>query len=384
MRRVKQLLKKNPLILFSILWWNLKVLRLKLGGKKVVIYNIHFDYFYDTFAVIESELSTKVQCYYSYDENRVDLKEFLQSKGCNNLIKNSISPFIYSDLFVAAEVTGPDFPFSIIKQKSLEIYHGTGVYNLYEKEVLLKRFDYHFAIGPQYINFFNDVAIDNYFKVGYPKTDKLFNGFYRRESICEEYSINDDRPIILYAPHWSEYSSIHAIGEQLINAVATLDVTVLIKVHNFIFTKYPDMNWRQRLQEIAKSSEGNRVKFVDESDTQKFYNISDMMITDVGTTAAVEYSLLKKPLFIYENQTWFLGREEMQPEWDVNQSAFLFKNCNQLVEKIDQIIHSDERCLQEIAIQQGEQEKIIENYFFNLTKASKVASEIIEREILNV
>lgn len=385
MNRFLKTAAKNPFLIILIIIWNIKVLILKRKGIKTIVYNMHHDYFFCTFESLYRLLSEnpniRLFIAYKYD-NR--LKSYLDSLNLTaKLIDNRISPFINFDMFITAEITGPDFPFKWLSTKKLEIYHGTGTYNLYGELPVLKRFDIHFAIGKQYQpDFFKASGLINHsrvYEIGYPKTDALINNEYKNQSLIDRYRLSG-KPVVLYAPHWNEFSSIHSIGKEMIRKLSGLDIFIIIKVHNYIFTKFPEAKWKERLEEW--SEEFINVRIMNEPDTQSFYNISDSIITDVGTTAGLEYSLIKKPLFIYKDIRWFEGKEGVQPETDILDASIQFTSADEIYNFTERLYFKRDNGISELLAKQKKlQQRLIDNYIFNPGSASRAGYEAILKEL---
>ncbi|NOR43958.1 MAG: hypothetical protein GQ534_00090 [Candidatus Delongbacteria bacterium] len=385
MKRLLIILSKNPFLIIKIIILNFKVLFLKRKGIKTLVYNMHYDYLFCTFESLYKLLAknSNIRIFISY-KNDIKLKKHLQNLDLGiRLINNTISPFINFDLFITAEITGPDFPMNGLSTKKLEIYHGTGIYNLYDELPVLRRFDIHFAIGKQYQpEFFEKTGLINnsrVYEVGYPKTDAIVKNEYDNESLYKQYNIKG-KPIILYAPHWNEFSSIHALGSKIISKLSTLNVNIIVKVHNYIFTQYPEAKWEERLRSWEKEFEN--VHIMRDPDTQSYFNISDMIITDVGTTAALEYSLIKKPLFIYKDMNWFKGKDGIQPETDIVKVAITFIQTEEIFDLVDRLLFRKDKEIENmISKQKIAQQKLAGKYFFNIGTASKVGYEAIIKEL---
>ena len=357
----------------------------KISGCKTIVYNLHEDYFYDIFESIYHQLLNrpKTVIFFSYRAENKILLQYLQNKvPASQIIPNYISPFLIFDLFICAEVTGPDFPLSIFHTPKIEIYHGTGTSNLYEKKDVLNRFDSHFAIGPKF-NEFIDFAYKeksskpHVYNIGYPKLDALLKPNPLTKDLKKLYKL-DDKKTILYAPHWHEYGSIHKFKEALLEKLAEFDVNLLIKPHNYLYTRYANLNWKKRLKDFANQHEN--VTFVSNPNTQELYPISDLMITDTGTTAALEYSILQKPLIINYDAQWFADNDSVDIEKDLCDLGFCFENLKELKALVESVlIKPDEN---EILKQQTAQKNIVRKYLYQpgeaTSRAVKAIYEILE------
>lgn len=169
------------------------------------------------------------------------------------------------------------------------------------------------------------------------------------------------------------------MGEEIITNLAKFPILLLIKPHNYLYKKYAAFNWRERILSLCDKFEN--VKFITEADTQIVYTISDMMITDPGTTVSLEFSLLKRPIVIYANENWFAYKEDVIIERALYDTAFSFKTVEELAKIIDNFIKKDENLLQAIEKQKEEQEIILEKYLYNPGNSTPKAIEAIEKEL---
>lgn len=385
MKRLLSLLLKNPLSFFILLkFWVLFTI-LKVKGRKTVVYNMHQDYFFDLFKDIYCKLlKNGIEVYFSIPRNSDHIKDYLLLNGLvpdSYIISNKISPFIPFDMFICAEVTGPDFPFKLLKStKKVEIYHGTGVYNLYEKGSVLSRFDVHFAVGPMYHDFLKQ-TYEKYprkhsvYNVGYPKTDRLFKSV--DEKLKKKYN-PENRKTILYAPHWNEHGSLHAFSEEIIITLSSFNATVLVKPHNYLYTQFPEKNWKKKFKELEKKHDN--IRFVTEADTQLMYPFSDIMITDTGTTAAFEYSLLHKPLVVFKEELWFDKRDHVDIERAIVDTALCFTSQTELKQVLNDLFH-EEKSSALLKEQKEKQTEMTEKYLYNIGKATETAVDVILKEL---
>ncbi|MDP8209736.1 MAG: hypothetical protein P9M05_02925, partial [Candidatus Stygibacter australis] len=113
----------DPINIFKIFSLNLKMLLFRLQGKKTIVYNIQMDYFYNTFEPIYLELlkNDKIVVYFAYYEGLQKLHEYLKIfLSSKYLISSTISPFVWFDMFITAEINGPDFPVSFLPTHKIQ------------------------------------------------------------------------------------------------------------------------------------------------------------------------------------------------------------------------------------------------------------------------
>src|SRR5207244_4906035 len=71
--------------------------------------------------------------------------------------------------------------------------------------------------------------------IGYPKADCLVDGSLVRGEIHQSFGLDPSRPTVLYAPTWSAFSSLNSIGADLLPALASLNVNMIVKLHDRSF-----------------------------------------------------------------------------------------------------------------------------------------------------
>ncbi len=384
MKRLIRLLLSSPQELFRIIYYNIILLIAKIRGIKTIVYNLHHDYFFDIFESVYNLLKNEknIRFYFSYKKENFQLYQYLRERTDLALVlPNTITPFINFDLFICPEIIGPDFPFSWLPTKTIQIYHGTGTYNLYEKIDVLNRFDIHFAIGPQFVKFikFAYQKIDRkpqIYKIGYPKLDILLQEDPLSKKLKKLYNLKDKKTI-LYAPHWNEFGSIHKFQEELILSVAKFDVNVLIKPHHYLYAEFKEANWKERLQNLADKHDN--ITVITRPNTQELYPLADILISDTGTTAALEFSLTEKPFLIYCNENWFKENKNTDIERGLNDISFCFNDLVKLKKISTAIINNDMK--EDVQTQQLQQRELISKYLHNPGKATSKAVSAILKEL---
>ena len=139
------------------------------------------------------------------------------------------------------------------------------------------------------------------------------------------------------------------------------------------------MNWEERLQSLEDKFEN--VILVKRPNTQELYPFSDIMITDTGTTTALEYSIFKKPVFVFRNDRWFENEIYTEVEKDIVDLAFCFSSLEELKKNLDFVINKKTKIKNELDTQKEKQEKIVAKYLYNLGSATEKAVKAILKEL---
>lgn len=359
---------------------------MKLQRKKIIVFNIQTDYFYNIFEPVYLALlqNPKIQVFFAVLDRDISLKKFLRDfLPPNRIIPSTLSPFICFDLFITADINGPDLPSSIFHTPKIQMYHGVGVYPLYHKKKILSHFNIHFAIGPQFVEFVktlphNKKNQNNCELIGYPKLDALFEpSDEHTKKLRKLYDIGNNF-VILYTPHWNPYGSLHLLKLDMLEELAKLEnVKILIKVHHFLFTKYEDEKWETKLQDIAAKHEN--VIYVTRPNTQEIFPLGDMLITDTGTTAAFEFSVTKKPVFVFYNQEWFENNQNTEVERTITQTAINFTTTDEILDYVIKLMNNDSEFGKEISLQKEKQEQMIKKFLYNPGCATIAALDVIKK-----
>jgi glycosyltransferase involved in cell wall biosynthesis len=149
--------------------------------------------------------------------------------------------------------------------------------------------------------------------VGYPKTDCLVDGSLDRGAILRSLGLDAQTPTIMYAPTWSPYSSLNAIGEALIAHAAAEGVQLIVKLHDRSYDRRPrgsgGIDWTQRLRQFASLP---TVRVVREADGSPYLFVADALISD-HSSIAFEYMLLDRPIVVVD-QPELVDRAGINPE----------------------------------------------------------------------
>src|SRR5436853_629973 len=186
----------------------------------------------------------------------------------------------------------------------IQMFHGVaGKYgNVYDSpEFSMRDWDRLFFINSRRLSaFVRSGAIDGESRaarlVGMPKLDCLVDGSLKRDEVLTSLEIDPARQTVLYAPTWSPYSSLNAMGEELVEALCAKGYAVLVKLHDR--SRDPEymhsggVDWCARLEPVLAEHGG--VLAVG-SNACPYLAAADVLITD-HSSVGFEFMLLDRPV----------------------------------------------------------------------------------------
>jgi CDP-glycerol:poly(glycerophosphate) glycerophosphotransferase len=136
--------------------------------------------------------------------------------------------------------------------------------------------------------------------VGYPKLDRLVNGRWDAAEVRASLGFDPSRPVTLYAPTYSESSSLHLAGEAIVGALACAGLNVIVKLHDRSLDSDPRYNggidWRARFRALEQSG---RIRYVEAPDASPLLAAADLLVTD-HSSLGFEYLVLDRPLLVFD------------------------------------------------------------------------------------
>jgi hypothetical protein len=119
---------------------------------------------------------------------------------------------------------------------------------------------------------------------GYPKVDCLVDGSLDRQEIGARLRLDPGRRTVIYAPTWSEHSSLHTTGERVIAALADAGLNVIVKLHACSYSARgaAGVDWRARLLPLASRP---NVLVVDDADASP-YMVGRPLVTVTARSAS--------------------------------------------------------------------------------------------------
>jgi len=128
-----------------------------------------------------------------------------------------------------------------------------------------------------------------------PKSDCLVNGSLSRDGVLKANGMDPAQTTVLYAPTWTRFSSLNAMGEDVVSGLIDAGYTVLVKLHENSLDRgfeKSGVDWRRRLEPILARGHGH---FIKSADASPWLVATDVLITD-HSSIGFEYLLLDRPL----------------------------------------------------------------------------------------
>lgn len=144
-------------------------------------------------------------------------------------------------------------------------------------------------------------------EVGFPKSDALVNGRYRRDQTLRELGLAPDRPVVLYAPSWEEGGSLRENGSEVVDTLLGMGVQVVVKLHPMSYYPSGDVlatggvDWVARLRRFEERSD---FRHVSTGDVAPLVAACDVLVTDVSSVA-FEAFLVDRPVVFLDVPRFF-------------------------------------------------------------------------------
>ena len=139
--------------------------------------------------------------------------------------------------------------------------------------------------------------------VGYPKLDRLATGGFDAGAIRAALDLAPGFRTALYAPTYSEASSLHLAGEAIVTSLVAAGFNVLVKLHDRSLDPDPRYNagidWRARFAAVERAHAKGRVCFTETADASPLLAVADVLVTD-HSSIGFEYLVLDRPLIVYD------------------------------------------------------------------------------------
>jgi hypothetical protein len=210
--------------------------------------------------------------------------------------------------------------------------------------------------------------------VGMPKVDRLVDGTLKRDAILQTLGLDPLLPTVLYAPTWTPYSSLNAVGEDLVTALAKTEVNLIVKLHDNSLDVSDVRNsggidWAARLSPVLQPPRGHLAK---RGTISPYLVAADLMISD-HSSAAFEYLLLDRPLIRIEMPE-LIARTNIPPDY-----VALMAESSISVRALPEILRAIEQGLTSPALQSQTRKAVAAELFYMPgTATARAAQELYE------
>lgn len=143
--------------------------------------------------------------------------------------------------------------------------------------------------------------------IGFPKSDALVRGEFRRGEVLAALGLDSERPSVLYAPSWEAGTSLRESGREVVERLLALGVQVLLKLHPMSTYPVSEVRATGGVDWIAAFSdlEGDaRFRHVRGGDVAALLAACDLLVTDVSSVA-FEAFLVDRPVVFLEVPRFF-------------------------------------------------------------------------------
>ena len=132
--------------------------------------------------------------------------------------------------------------------------------------------------------------------VGMPKSDCLVDGSLNRQAVLQANGMDPERTTVMYAPTWTRFSSLNAMGEDVVGGLIDAGYRVLVKLHDNSLDRNVmssgGVDWVARLKPILARGHGH---LITSGDASPWLVAADVLITD-HSSIGFEYLLLDRPV----------------------------------------------------------------------------------------
>jgi CDP-glycerol glycerophosphotransferase (TagB/SpsB family) len=209
--------------------------------------------------------------------------------------------------------------------------------------------------------------------VGMPKLDCLLDGSLERDALLRSFGIDPARRSVLYAPTWSPYSSVNAMGLELVKQLGEAGYAVIVKLHDrsreSLFVHSGGVDWGERLKPVLEKFAGHLAQG---SDACAYMAAADVLITD-HSSVGFEYLLLNRPL-VRINMPELIARTNIHGDY-VNMLA----EASISVDNVKQAVEAVEKCFAAPQAKAQERCQIAEELFYKPgTATARATQELYE------
>jgi len=323
---------------------------------------------------------SRVEFYFTSTTHPEEIKHIFEDTGESiRAIMPAQAKWMKFDAYLAADLIWATLPRGT---RRIQFFHGVaGKYaDLYDRpQRSLREWDRFFFINRKRMNnFVLSGAIEPESPaarlVGMPKADRLVDGSLNRDAILQSLCLDPRRPTVLYAPTWTPYSSLNALGEDLVTALAKTGVNLIVKLHDNSLDindlrNSGGVDWVARLSPALQGAGGHLAK---PGTIAPYLVAADLMISD-HSSAAFEYLLLNRPLIRIEMPE-LITRTNIPPDY-----VALLAEASTTVRSVAEILRAVEHGLTNPALLADTRRIVAQELFYKPgTATARAVQELYE------
>jgi len=287
---------------------NCKKFLILFGGE---YYNGNLKSLYEEFRKLRNFNNKPFEIYWIV-KHRKEIKKF-QKEGVKTLwfygIGN-IPKFLKANIWINDRGKG-DIPIPKLKNSFwVQAWHGIpfkGFAGCEKTRESFNEFDLH-PVSSQWLKDYYvqkiGVKEDKVVVTGYPRIDRLLKPYYNRNQIIKEIGLNQNQPILLYAPTWEHESGKVKPLFPFQGEIKFLNKLILFLERNnlqMVIRLHPNYRYRnEEVIDLIKKTDRIIQNSVRENwDTGKFLYISDILITD-WSSIANDFIVLNRPIIFLD------------------------------------------------------------------------------------
>ena len=149
---------------------------------------------------------------------------------------------------------------------------------------------------------------DNYAIVGYPKTDRVYRGEFKRDAAVQVLGLNPTYPTILYAPTWQDSkfnTSLPKYGAEVLSRLPN-NYNLIVKLHPN--TKRYDRKNYGMVESFAKGNP--RIKLLGyDYDVIPIMAAADLLIADISSVSH-EFLCFDRPFVFLDPRPFSFGKNK--------------------------------------------------------------------------
>lgn len=316
------------------------------------------------------------------DEEFYNIKNHLSHFGITDdklIFASTVPSLEWIDLFISPTNWTTFIPKGNIPK--IQLFHSL----IYKNTIFAGQFNdfnHIFFPGQHHKDYYSNEYIKNFphlaktqktFDIGYPKLDEVINGKINRDQVISNLGLDSGKPTVLYAPTWELTASLHTKGLQIIDALAGMDINVLIKLHpmsyrdpKFTFAS-GGIDWKAVIASIEKKYKN--VKNILDPDANPYIVASDLMVTD-ASGVGLEFMTTNKPLVFIDVPEFFKNCGYGGIEDKCRVAGEIVKDIGNLKSVIEENLRNSKKY-------EKQRKKYTERLLFNSGHAAEKATEKI-------